>query len=174
MRSLIFLTLYLIFAYLGTDVCAQAREDIFTIYLVRHSEKDLDFNNYSDPPLAQCGQQRAEHLSSFLEDVNLKAIYSTDYIRTKTTAMPTVTSKNLKINNYNPKKLKEFSEFLKNRKENALVVGHSNTTAVLAGLLVDKTLEEFDSGIYDRIYQVVICNDKGRLHLLHMPLDCQD
>ena len=88
--------------------------------------------------------------------------------------MPTATAKELGIENYNAEHLKEFSELLLDRKQNALVVGHSNTTGVLAGFLINENLDAYDSGIYDRIYQVVIYNDKARLHLLHMPLDCID
>ena len=153
---------------------AQPNNESFTIYLVRHSEKDLESNNSSNPPLSECGQIRSENLRRFFKDVPLEVIYSTDYIRTTTTAMPTATAKELGIENYNAEHLKEFSELLLDRKQNALVVGHSNTTGVLAGFLINENLDAYDSGIYDRIYQVVIYNDKAQLHLLHMPLDCID
>lgn len=173
MKNLIFL--FLIFTCLsGEHANAQNNDDIFTIYLVRHSEKDLESNNSSNPPLSECGQIRSENLRRFFKDVPLEVIYSTDYIRTTTTAMPTATAKELGIENYNAEHLKEFSELLLDRKQNALVVGHSNTTGVLAGFLINENLDAYDSGIYDRIYQIVIYNDKARLHLLHMPLDCID
>lgn len=175
MKNLIFLFVFLIFTCSGgEDVNAQNHDDIFTIYLVRHSEKDLESNNSSNPPLSECGQIRSENLRRFFKDVPLEVIYSTNYIRTTTTAMPTATAKELGIENYNAEHLKEFSELLLDRKQNALVVGHSNTTGVLAGFLINENLDPYDSGIYDRIYQVVIYNDKARLHLLHMPLDCID
>ena len=60
------------------------------------------------------------------------------------------------------------------RRQDALVVGHSNTTGVLAGLLVGEELGGFDLDIYDRIYQVVIYKDTGRLHLLHSVFDCDN
>ena len=175
MKNLIFIFVFLIFTCSGgEDVNAQNHDDIFTIYLVRHSEKDLESNNSSNPPLSECGQIRSENLRRFFKDVPLEVIYSTNYIRTTTTAMPTATAKELGIENYNAEHLKEFSELLLDRKQNALVVGHSNTTGVLAGFLINENLDAYDSGIYDRIYQVVIYNDKARLHLLHMPLDCID
>ena len=62
---------------LQSDVSAQIDDEIFTIYLVRHSEKDLLSNDQSDPPLSQCGEQRSESLSLFFRDVNLDVIYST-------------------------------------------------------------------------------------------------
>jgi hypothetical protein len=59
-------------------------------------------------------------------------------------------------------------------KQDALVVGHSNTTGVLAGLLVGEEIGEFDLAIYNRVYQVVIYQNSSRLHLLHTAFDCND
>ena len=157
-----------------SDACAQKNNKIFTIYLVRHSEKDVTSDNHSDPPLTPCGEQRSESLSSFLSAVDLDVVYSTNYNRTKNTALPTASSKELEIEEYDPNKLKEFSNLLLESKQDALVVGHSNTTGVLAGLLVNEELGEFDLDIYNRVYQVVISNDSGRLHLLHTAFDCKE
>jgi len=170
----IYLTIILIILGFQSNIIAQENNEIFTIYLVRHSEKDISSNNNSDPPLTQCGEQRSESLSSFLKDVNLDAIYSTDYNRTKNTALPTAMSKGLEIKEYNYEKLKDFSRFLLENKQDALVVGHSNTTGVLAGLLVGEEMGEFDLDIYNRVYQVVFYENRGRLHLLHTAFDCND
>lgn len=148
--------------------------DIYSIYLVRHSEKDLTSNNYTDPPLTSCGEGRAESLKNFFNDVSLEAIYSTDYTRTKNTAQPTAESKGLEVKEYASFDLEEFSEILIKKKQDALVVGHSNTTGVLAGLLVDEEIGEFDLDIYNRIYQVVICDNSRKLYLLHSAFDCND
>lgn len=173
MKNFIFLFVILIFACTGSeDVNAQNEKYIFTIYLVRHSEKDLSANNPSDPPLTLCGVQRSENLSGFLKDVHLDAVYSTDYVRTKSTALPTANSKGLEIELYDAQELKDFSQLLIDRQQDALVVGHSNTTGVLAGLLVGENRGAFDLDIYDRVYQVVFYKNKGRLHLLHVSMDC--
>ena len=57
-------------------------------------------------------------------------------------------------------------------KQNALVVGHSNTTAVLAGLLTNQTMGTFDLDIYNRIYKVEFEKNKGRLKLIHSNFEC--
>ena len=173
MKNLIFLFVFLIFVCSGSeDANAQNDKDIFTIYLVRHSEKDLATDNPSDPPLSLCGEKRSENLSDFLKDVHLDVIYSTDYVRTKSTARPTANAKGLEIEQYDARELKDFSQFLIDRQQDALVVGHSNTTGVLAGLLVGESRGAFDLDIYDRVYQVVVYKNKGRLHLLHLSIDC--
>lgn len=160
---------------LGFQSCeAQKDSELFTIYLVRHSEKDLTSNTPSNPPLSVCGEERSENLSNFLRDVELDVIYSSDYIRTKNTAKPIATSKGLEISEYNPRELEDFSKLLMDRKQDALVVGHSNTTGVLAGLLVGEEIGAFDEAIYDRVYQVIIYKNSGRLHLLHTAFDCSE
>lgn len=157
---------------LQNELRAQESSDMYTIYLVRHAEKDLTKGNRSDPPLTECGTERSKHLSTFLSHVAIDAVYSTDYVRTISTASPTAQSKELEIQEYSPGDLEEFAKLLKDRKQNALVVGHSNTTGVLAGLLADEKLSAFDESIYNRIYQVVIHNDVARLHLFHTAFEC--
>ena len=171
--SKFFIIILLILGF-QSNINSQENNETFTIYLVRHSEKDLFSSNSTDPPLTECGKQRSENLSTFLKDVNLDVIYSTDYNRTKNTALPTSIAKNIVTKKYDAQDLEEFSKFLKDKKQNALVVGHSNTTGVLAGLLVGQEIGAFDLNIYNRIYQVVIYNNQGRLHLLNTVLDCID
>jgi len=169
-----YLAIFLIIIGFQFNLEAQKDKDIFTIYLVRHSEKDMSSGNPSDPPLTACGEERSEFLSVFLKEVDLDVVYSTDYVRTKSTALPTAKSKGLEIIEYNANDLSEFSKLLIDAKQDALVVGHSNTTGVLAGLLVDEEIGEFDLSIYNRVYQVVLHKKCGRLHLLHTAFECLD
>ena len=85
---------------------AQPNNESFTIYLVRHSEKDLSSKNYTDLPLSKCGEIRSDLLSKFLSDINLDVIYSTNYTRTINTALPTANSKKLKITKYSTETFK--------------------------------------------------------------------
>jgi broad specificity phosphatase PhoE len=172
MTNKLFIILILVFGFQSCQIAQKS--DLFTIYLVRHSEKDLASKNEADPPLTKCGKQRSESLSTFLNDVKLNAIYSTDYNRTLNTALPTANSKELKIIKYSPRDLVGLSKLLLDAKKDALVVGHSNTTGVLAGLLVGEEIGEIDLDIYDRIYQVVISEKNGRLHLLHSLFECKE
>ncbi|CAM1355472.1 phosphoglycerate mutase family protein [Tenacibaculum halocynthiae] len=168
--------LLLLFTIIGLQyvVNAQENKELFTIYLVRHSEKDVSPANRKNPPLTKCGEQRAKNLNKFLEKVNLDVIYSTNYIRTKNTAKPTADGKNMPIKIYNPRELTQFSKTLIDKKQDALVVGHSNTTGVLAGLLVGEKIKPFDESIYNRIYQVVIHKKTGRLHILNTSFSCDN
>ena len=169
-----YLLIILIVLGFKTDITAQNNSDIFTIYLVRHAEKDLSVDSYTDPPLTPCGKQRAIQLSNFFQDINLEAVYSTNYNRTENTALPTANAKGLKLKGYNAAELENFSEVLLGCKKDVLVVGHSNTTTVLAGLLIGEKIEAFDLDIYNRIYQVVISKNSGRIHLFHSAFSCKN
>ena len=150
-------------------VTAQDNDGIFTIYLVRHAEKQSDSN---DPTLTECGIERSESFRTLFETVALEAVYSTEYRRTQSTALPTATNQGLQIQSYEPDSLGRVAEELIRNGQDALVVGHSNTTAVLAGMLVGEELGAFDESIYNRVYQVVVAKDDRRLHVLHTSFDC--
>jgi len=165
------LILTLIIQVLSSDVLAQS-DDAFTIYLVRHSEKDHTSENTSDLPLSECGEQRSKALSHFLSEVELEAIYSTDFRRTINTAMPTADKKDIEITLYNEEDVKSFSNLLLENKQNALVVGHSNTTGVLTGLLVNQEIGDIDLDVYDHIYQVLIVGKSHRHNLFKSSFEC--
>lgn len=169
-------SLFIFLLILTLQSCGSLKnKGIYTIYLVRHSEKEASASMYgSDPPLTLCGKKRSESLSNFLKDVPIEVIYSTDYTRTKYTALPTAQLKGLNIQQYDGEALEDFSKLLLRRKQDALVVGHSNTTGVLAGLLTGQEIGEFDLHIYDRIYQVSLRKRRGRLHILHTAFDCNE
>ena len=93
--------------------------------------------------------------------------------RTINTALPTANSKKLKITKYSTENLKDFSHNLLDLKQNALVVGHSNTTGVLAGLLTESNIGVFDENEYDRIYQVIVDDNGTKLQLFHSMFDCK-
>lgn len=110
----------------------QAGDVDATYYLVRHAEKTTE---KSDPALTIAGQKRSEDLAVRLSKVPLRAIYSSDYTRTRDTAVPTAIAKNLEIIIYNPRDLDSFAKELMALSGNILVVGHSNTTPQLSALL---------------------------------------
>lgn len=125
-------------------------------YLVRHAEK---VQNAKDPGLTKEGKERAYFLAEWLSEIPLDAIYSSDYFRTRKTAQPTCSAKNIQMQLYDPRDLKGFAKSIqsKHKKENVLIVGHSNTTPQLSNLLSNSTqfgsLEEWQ---YDKLYKIEI------------------
>src|SRR3990170_2223791 len=77
--------LALALALLATSLAA-APPAVTTVILVRHAEKvSLD----DDSPLSVTGVERAKELARVLSGVKVDAIYTTQYKRTKDTALPT-------------------------------------------------------------------------------------
>lgn len=147
-------------------LAAQEKNDVFSIYLVRHAEKDAQSQNAGDPNLSEAGTLRAEKLAHIFENTDISRIYSTNYTRTISTAKPVATNKKLEIELYNAQDLNKFCALLLSRKEDALVVGHSNTTSVLAGLLAGKVLPPMDDSAYDLIYIVTVFGDTAKIQII--------
>jgi len=169
--ALAFLILLSLFSV--SDLIAYTDQETFTIYLIRHSEKDLVSENPSDPPLTKCGIKRTDYLRSFFEDIDIESVYSTNYIRTKNTAMPIASLKKTRIQYYESDYPKVFSEFLLDSKQNSLVVGHSNTIPILAGLLLEEDVAPIDEKTYNRIYKIVISKGKRKLFMLKAIFNCK-
>ncbi|PKG81615.1 histidine phosphatase family protein [Colwellia sp. 75C3] len=161
------LSLFIISALLLQPCLAN---DNFTLYLVRHAEKQMKSKN---PALTQCGKKRAQQLATLLSTANIESIYSTSYQRTMSTAAPLSKKQKIAIKNYNPKQLEQFSLHLKQRKENALIVGHSNTTPQLTQLLSDVDVTELGEKEFQTLYQITFVEGVSQLTLLKQPLNCK-
>ncbi len=139
---------------------AQAFDSVY--YLVRHAEKQDDGTR--NPSLTNEGLERAKAIADTVKGVKLDAVYSTNYKRTLETAGPSATQHHMDVSKYDPRKLKEFAEELKHKDGNYLIVGHSNTTPVLASFLSGEKLPMLTEKQYDRVYVVTI-NSKGEAQL---------
>ena len=157
----------------NVGAAAQGEQESFTIYLVRHSEKDYESPNKDDLPLTECGEQRSEALAVFLQDIDVKAVYSTDYARTRSTAAPTAEDKGLETQMYSAADHEGLVAEILAARETVLVVGHSNTIPVIASMLTGENFNEIDLDVYDRIYQVVICGNAASVNLFHSPFECE-
>jgi broad specificity phosphatase PhoE len=110
-----------------------------TYYIVRHAEKEsfTPMNNStmtSDVPLSEAGKERAVALKDVLQKENIQYIFSTDYIRTKSTAQPLANAINVPIKIYDAKDT-GFVNRLKSLDGNVLIVGHANTVDDLVNKL---------------------------------------
>nr|WP_294903293.1 phosphoglycerate mutase family protein [uncultured Lacibacter sp.] len=129
-----------------------------TIYIVRHAEKaTANANMSSDVPLSAEGSQRAQNLKTLLQGHDFAAIYSTPYIRTKTTAQPLSEAKQLPVQLYSPKDTTDkFIVYVKSiKKKDVLIVGHSNTVDDLVNKLMGKDLlTDLPETEYDNLFMV--------------------
>jgi 2,3-bisphosphoglycerate-dependent phosphoglycerate mutase len=125
-----------------------------TLFLVRHAEKVGDGS--ADPALTPEGTARAQELAYILQHVKLDAVYSTPYIRTKNTALPTAQEKGLEIRLYEPHDesfiLKVLDEFAGGK---ILIVGHSNTIPALVNQLPgSEKYRDLPESTYDNLFVV--------------------
>ena len=145
------------------------KETITTIYLVRHAEKDLSDKSNRNPELTEKGIQRANDLAQTLSKVNIDAVYSTNYIRTIETAKPTAELFNKEIKIYDWKSLDVDKIVKENLGNTILIVGHSNTTPVVANKLLDKELyHQIDDADYSNLYIITIINNNKSSILLKL------
>jgi len=164
MKQILFIISFSLFSY------SSFAADNYSIYLVRHAEKLADSKN---PALTTCGKARAKLLASMLSKANITAIYSTSYQRTMQTARPLADLHKMAIKNYSPKHLEQFALQLKQKRENSLVVGHSNTTPMLVGLLTKQEIAPLTEQDYQYLYQVQVINEGTLLTVLQQPLVCK-
>ena len=157
-----FRTLILVLSccFIGNTVATES-SNAFTIYLVRHAEKQTDGGK--DPRLTQAGVQRAEQLAVWFQDKRIKDVWSSDYHRTRDTAKPLAARSSLEMRIYDPRKLTKLAEGLIENQTDAVIVGHSNTTPDLARLLCNCEIDDMNDSEYDRIILVSFLDGKTQV-----------
>ncbi|MFS4468178.1 SixA phosphatase family protein [Maribacter sp. 2210JD10-5] len=147
--------------------------DISTFYLIRHAEKDKSDAENPDPELTQKGLGRAMHWAEILDEVELDAIYSTDYNRTSMTAAPASVKKNIDVQYYDPRivNIEEFKAT--NLNKNVLIVGHSNSTPDFVNkLLGQEKYGQIDESENGTLFIVQIVNGVATSNKLIFNCNC--
>lgn len=139
---------------------AEAEETLpkTTYYFIRHAEKDRSNPTNEDPHLTQQGLLRAAKWSYVMEAVKFDAVYSTDYNRTRETAMPTAEKNGIKdLILYDPSDMDMKGFFENTAGKTVLVVGHSNTTPSFVNtILGEEKYPQIDDTNNGHIYIVTI------------------
>lgn len=151
MRYLFFIPVLFLFS------CSQS------IYVVRHAEKETGIDpatmkTFTDPPLSAEGDLRALKLKEILIGKDIKHIFSTNTVRTISTAKPLKELYlGMPIQLYSSKadSMDAFISKIKGiKKGNILIVGHSNTIDDIANKLAAATVVPGDlkDNQYDNLY----------------------
>ena len=151
MKKLLFLVT---FAFTLFSSCVE-NETKTVYYLIRHAEKDRTDKINRNPNLNKKGLDRAKKWATYFTDIELDAIYSTNYNRTLQTATPTANSKKLEIIKYNPRKMYDAVFQKETKGKTVLVVGHSNTTPAFANAILG-----------EKKYTNIDDNDNSKLFIL--------
>lgn len=162
--------------------CKEEKKEVFedplpvgisTFYFIRHAEKDRSNQDDENPELSQKGLGRAMHWNEIFKDVELDAIYSTDYARTSMTAAPTSVARDIDIEYYDPRiiDLEQFKA--DNLNKSVLVVGHSDTTPDFVNKMIGEetyaTLDDTDNG---SLFIVQIVNGVPTSQRIHINCNC--
>ncbi len=148
---------FFIFALAGGNCFAQHRN--LTIILLRHAEKDASPTaDKVNPDLSADGKLRAQKLVKTIKKYKPAAIYSSDFIRTRTTVQPLAEKRKLTVQIYNHRNLKELADLIMSGKiKRLVVVGHNTTTPALVNLLIgEEKYKPLAESEYDKIWVVKI------------------
>lgn len=165
-----------------SDVTPVAQsESVFiikTVFLVRHAERADEPRQ--DPPLTEKGVARSEALARLLSTAGVKAIYTSQFARTKLTAEPlakqlgvTVTPLSLKISPSNPRAIAEEStketvdKIMSQVDGSVLVVGHSNSIPDVIKMLGGDLVPTIDEKKFDDLF-VVTVYATGKAKVTHL------
>jgi broad specificity phosphatase PhoE len=147
---------------LAFALCVPALADIF---IVRHAEKKNPKDDRST--LSAAGFKRADDLRRALSSVDLKAVYHTEFERTRQTASPAAAEHKLAPIEVKSDDVPGLVKLLRSRspQEDVLVVGHSDTIPDILRELGVSTRAAIGSGDYDNLF--VVAPRAGREPVFH-------
>lgn len=151
---------------------------VTTVFVVRHAERAT--RPPEDPVLTDEGRARAEKLSHALQSAGIKAIYVSQFQRTKLTAEPIARRLNLSVNEItvrmdqaNPRMVSQDSiravvdKIYEQAGGAVLVVGHSNTLPEVIKMLGGDIIPSLGERDYDDIF-IVTVYEKGKSKVIRV------
>ncbi|MFC1639920.1 histidine phosphatase family protein [Gemmatimonadota bacterium] len=139
---------------------------ITTVILVRHAEKELVGD---DPVLTSAGAERALALAHALGEVDVSAVYTTPFARTRNTAVPLANLLDLDVTEVASGQsfAAEMADIVRSEHvgETVVIVSHSNTTPAIIGEFGVTPIPTIDDDEYDDLY-VVTLTSTGQVSLL--------
>jgi len=141
-------------------------DSMTTVILVRHAEKELEGD---DPELTSAGAERALALAHVLGEVNVDAVYATQFARTRNTALPlaNLLGVDVTVVMAGQSFAAEMADVVRSQHdgETVVIVSHSNTTPAIIGELGVAPIPTIDDDEYDDMYVVTITST-GLVRLL--------
>jgi phosphohistidine phosphatase SixA len=178
MKTTTLILMLLATAMFCQPVVAQDEFRPITVFLIRHAEREDEPRQ--DPPLSKLGAARAEALARLLSTAGVKAIFTSQYARTKQTAEPlatklglTVTPFTLKTNPANPRQIAEEStaevtnKILEHAGQSVLVIGHSNSIPDVIKMLGGDVVPTIDEKKFDDLF-IVNVYAKGKAKVVQL------
>ncbi|WP_299702455.1 histidine phosphatase family protein [uncultured Pontibacter sp.] len=153
----------------NSDEIIQQNEELTTIYLVRHAEKDTTDASNEDPDLTEAGHARAEALRALLAEEEVHALYATKYVRTGQTLGPLSQERNIQVVQYEGHDFHGLKERLlrEHRGQTVVVAGHSNTLLpIIEAFGAEKPLAEIPDSAYSYLFKLLVdSEDNAKLEV---------
>jgi phosphohistidine phosphatase SixA len=156
----------------GPPAMPDANTDV-VVYVVRHAETG---STATDPPLDATGQARAQALATRLADAGIGAAFSSQYARTRETALPTATAAGITVTalpvtsanaaTYGMQLVTAVSDA---NVRAALIAGHSNTVPDTVKAFTGMTIAPIAESEFDRIYTITLATDGAHLEEARYP-----
>jgi phosphohistidine phosphatase SixA len=125
------------------------------VVVVRHAERaDGGGGMTADPPLSAAGRARARRLAAMLADLQLTAVFATEFARTQQTAAPTAAAHKLQVTTVKADDGNALVEAIRRADGSVLVVGHSNTVPEIVKRLGVATPVTVADDEYDHLFIV--------------------
>ena len=174
------LLLFILLAAIFTPAAHSSNEvfPVKTVILVRHAER-MDAPR-EDPPLSEAGRARAERLAKMLAGAGVKAVYTSQFLRTRETAEPlakqlgvAVTPISLQVKQSNPREVSEASirqivdRIMGGSADTVLVVGHSNSVPDVIRMLGADKAPTIDEKSFNDLF-IVTVYEKGKAKVVHI------
>lgn len=141
-----------------------------TVIVVRHAEKEPGEGD--DPHLSDGGEARACALAHALEDADVTAVITTQFVRTGETAAPTARAAGVapevvpvKWDSVSRNASAIAASVRRHKGGVVLVVGHSNTVPAIVAALGAEVPEAICDSEYDRM-EIVSVESSGRARLI--------
>ena len=147
---------------IGASACNSSR-----YFIVRHAEKAILLRDSAgmmsnNPPLSEAGKVRAFVLRDELAHKKIRHIYSTNTLRTTSTAEPLSNAKGLPMKFYS--NVDTLVNLVRSIKGHVLIIGHSNTVDDIVNKLTGKKeiAADLKDSEYDNLYIITKKNGQYR------------
>lgn len=136
------------------------------VIVVRHAEKAIAGG--ADPELSAAGHERAEALARIVKGSDIRAIFTSEFKRTRQTAEPTAKALGITPQLVAATDTAALVSKLRSNDSNALVVGHGNTLPQLIAALGISEPVNIAEDDYANLF-IVTLGDKPQLLRLRYP-----
>lgn len=138
-----------------------------TVYIVRHADKAA--GGGSDPQLSPAGLERAQTLAYMLRQDKVKAVFVTQFQRSRQTGEPAALDSGVAMQEYSDANIVADLILANFEGRRVLVVAHSDTVKVIAARLIASLAVPVANILehqYDRFFVVHRIGPKGHLDRL--------